>query len=338
MAFALSAEPATVRARWAAALGRPVVLVRSVERARAALLAAAGVRSGEPVALPANATRGLVEAIKERGARPRFRPLGHDLSPTEPPEARIAWAQPFAGLADAAPVPGAALWVDHADTVPDPGGRAEPPVPEAALWGLHLAPDPGEAGAVLAFASPELAERVGAQLGADDQPDWLRAAAQLGRLAGLADRQRAALAEAWRGLSDAAGLPMLAPSRAALGHGVAVGVPGECDPATFYSYVRGENTPVRWLPEARPVHYAAARELGPAWRSSAEHLARWLVVPVGPERGPEETAHAILGVVKAADYLGVRWRTAPARAAAYARAMVERYGPEHDAYRPAFEV
>jgi hypothetical protein len=102
--------------------------------------------------------------------------------------------------------------------------------------------------------------------------------------------------------------------------------------------LRGENTPVRWLPAARPVHYAAARELGPVWRSSAEHLARWLVVPVGPEQDAEETAHAILGVVKAADYLGVRWRTEPARAAAYARAMVERYGPEHDAYRPAFDV
>jgi hypothetical protein len=131
---------------------------------------------------------------------------------------------------------------------------------------------------------------------------------------------------------------MLPLSGGALAHGVAVRVPDECDPATFYSYVRGENTPVRSLPEVRPVHYAAVRDLGPAWRATAEHLARWLIVPVGPDQTPDELAHAILGIVKAADYLGVRWRTAPTRAATYARAMVERYGPEHDAYRPVFEL
>lgn len=325
--FALGGDRAGVTARWAAAVGRPVVLVRSVERARSLLLSGAGVRSGDSVALPANATRGLVEAVKEHGARPRF--LGLDPSLGLVDGGELVWAQPFGGL------PGTGRWVDHGDTLPD---LCAVPDAEAVLWGLHLAAEPSEAGALLAFASAELAARVEAQLRPDDEPEWLRAAAQLDRLANLAARQRAALAECWRGLAEAAGLPMLPLGTGALAHGAAVRVPEECDPATFYSYVRGENTPVRWLPEARPVHYAAARDLGPAWRTAAEHLARWLVVPVGPEQSTDELAHAILGVVKAADYLGVRWRTSPRRAAEYARQMVEQYGPEHDAYRPAFPV
>jgi hypothetical protein len=115
-------------------------------------------------------------------------------------------------------------------------------------------------------------------------------------------------------------------------------VPLESEPSTFYSYLRGENTPARWLPELRPVHYAAVREPGQAWRASAVHLARWLMVPVGPDYSADEVRQAVLGVVKASDYLGVRWRLDPARAASYARAMDERYGPDHDAYRPVFAL
>jgi hypothetical protein len=115
-------------------------------------------------------------------------------------------------------------------------------------------------------------------------------------------------------------------------------VPPESEPSTFYSYLRGENTPARWLPELRPVHYAAVREPGQAWRASAVNLARWLIVPVGPDYSADEVRQAVLGVVKASDYLGVRWRLDPARAASYARVMEERYGSDHDAYRPLFAL
>jgi hypothetical protein len=72
--------------------------------------------------------------------------------------------------------------------------------------------------------------------------------------------------------------------------------------------------------------------------ATAANLARWLLVPVGPDYTDAEIGHAVLGVVKASEYLGVRWRTDPARAAAYAALLTERYGPDHDAYRPVFEV
>lgn len=326
MVVALSVDD--VRARWAGALGRPVVLVRSVERARTLLLEAAGIAAGEPVGLPANATRGLVEAVKGHGAEPRFLSLDDSLDPVGGDG--VVWAQPFAGLPA-----GRARWVDRADTLPllAPATHAE-----IALWGLHLSPDPSDSGALLAFTSGELAANVESRLGRADQPDWLRAGAQLDRLADLSSRQHRALTECWRGLDDAAGLPMLPIATDALAHGVAVRVPDECDPATFYSYVRGENTPIRWLPEARPIHYAATRQLGPAWRATADNLSRWLLVPVGPAQTNDELAHAILGVVKASDYLGVRWRTDPSRATRYACEMDERYGQGHDAYRPAFPV
>jgi hypothetical protein len=334
------ADRATATAAWSAALGAPVVLARGLEAARAALLAAAGVEAGEPVGLPANATRALVEAVKARGARPRFLPLDPwlALAPDPAVGARLVWAQPTAGLTDPRPLPGASLVVDHGDTLP----TLAPPPPDAlaTLWGLYLSADQAEAGALIALApgAEALAERVGAWLG--DGPDPAGALAQLGRLtgpAGLAARQSSALAQTWRGLREAAGLDLLPPGQA-LAHGVAVQVPAESEPSTFYCYARGENTPARWLPELRPVHYAAVREPGDGWRATAAHLARWLIVPVGPDYSPEEVSQAVLAIVKASDYLGVRWRADPARAARYARAMVERYGPGHDAYRPIFAL
>jgi hypothetical protein len=114
-------------------------------------------------------------------------------------------------------------------------------------------------------------------------------------------------------------------------------VPAPCDAATFYAYVLGEQTPVRWLPAQRPLHYAALRKDGaPEVALSADHLARVQLVPVGPDYTAEEVKHAVLGITKAADYLGVRWATNPARAAWYAQQMVEWYGADHDAYRMLF--
>jgi hypothetical protein len=49
-------------------------------------------------------------------------------------------------------------------------------------------------------------------------------------------------------------------------------------------------------------------------------------------------SQVVLGIVKTAEYLGVRWRMDPNRAAAYADLMDATYGPGHDAYRPIFPV
>jgi hypothetical protein len=139
---------------------------------------------------------------------------------------------------------------------------------------------------------------------------------------------------------EAAGLAVLPPAELALAHHAAVRIPEECDPAVFYAYVLGEQTPVRWLPLVRPIHHAAiaTRADRAALAGTAARLARWLLVPVGPAATEEEIAHGVLGVVKAAEYLGVRWRIDPARAAEYAALMTAMYGPEHDAYRPVFAL
>lgn len=383
-------DAAEVRAAWSAALGRPVTLVRGVERARAVLLRAAGVGREEPVALPPNADQALVEAVKRHGARPHFLDLDSGLGLRAPTDsghldgARIGWAQPVGGLPATANLIGLSLWVDHADTLPSPEsrvardetpvagrrcrtepagqgaadgepsgiGRHPPPAtrhPTVTLWGLHLSDDPAEAGALLAFApgSPgagDLEAAVARLLRPADLPDLPRALAQCRRLVGepgrpsLAQRQWDVLAETRRGLREAAGLPLLPPTEGGtLARYVAVEVPSESDVATFYAYVRGEHTPVRWLPEVRPLHYAAVRERGArAGGPTALHLARWLLVPVGPDYTDAEVEHAVLGIVKASEYLGVRWRTDPARAAAYAALLDEAYGPGHDAYRPLF--
>ena len=47
---------------------------------------------------------------------------------------------------------------------------------------------------------------------------------------------------------------------------------------------------------------------------------------------------AVLGIVKPSEYMGLRWRTDPARAARYAALLNAMYGLDHDAYRPAFSI
>lgn len=344
---------------WSRALGgAPVVLVRSVERARALVLQAAGIGAGDRIGLPANASRSLVEAIKRRGARPHFLDLtphlALDVDPTRLADVRAVWAQPVGGLATPAVLPAVPLWCDCSDTLPQvafPETPGWPPAgpPAVMLFALHLAADASQAGALLVFADAELSERVQALVQWSDEPEPSRALAQCYRLTGtddiagqegLAARQQAALTEVWQGLTAAAGLPLLPlPTTGGLAHGVAVQIPEVCDVATFYAYIRGEATPVMWLPDLRPLHYAALRPGGaPAPLTTAAHLARWLVVPVGPDYTAEEMTHATLGIVKTADYLGIRWYTDPERAAWYAALMEEWYGPEHDAYQPTFPL
>ncbi len=338
---------------WSATLGgRPVLVVPSVAVARAALLRAAGIRQGESVGVPANATNALVEAIRRHGARPCFLDLDGELALVAgvPPKgaARIAWCEPVGGLPGRGHVPSSELWVDHADSLPPcdaPPGAAQ--TARVTLWGLHLSADPARAGALLAFAEPDdFHAAVASEIAATDRPNPERALAQLHRLnddgvgAGLAARQRELLSAVHRGLDEAAGLPLL-PFDAgdALASHIGLQIPEETQPTTFYAYVRGENTPVRWLPEVRPLHHAALRVGGSAAAArTAANLARWLLVPVGPEYTDTEIEHAVLGVVKASEHLGVRWRTDPGRAAEYAAMLDSTYGPDHDAYRPVFDT
>jgi hypothetical protein len=319
-----------------------VVLLRSIDRARTLLLRALGVQPGATVGLPANATRELTETIKHHPARPHFLPLDTDLGiATVPDELRLLWAQPCGGSSPAHALPGSVVLRDASDTVPAVDDSIHLGSATAALYGLHLSTDNRQAGALLICQDATLALAVAALVGPADQPDPARALAQLRRLAGpngLVARQQAALSAVRRGLQEAAGLPLLAPTPAALAHAVALRVPEPCDAGTFYAYVLAEQTPVRWLPTLRPLHYAALRaERESATAPSAAHLARVLLVPVGPEHSAEEIVHAVLGIAKAADYLGLRWHTDPARAAWYGALMVEWYGADHDAYRPLFD-
>nr|MBA2450067.1 hypothetical protein [Chloroflexota bacterium] len=283
-------------AAWSVALARPrVLLVRSVARARALLLQAAGVEPGESVGVPANAGQSLVQALKAHAARPHFLELGPDLAPIADPSrlagVRIAWTEGIGGLATIPALPGISLWVDHADSLPIPVGSLESRVPSPesngsafltgdsppatgesmTLWGLHLSDAPAESGALLAFDEPDLHAAVAALLTSEDCPDSARALAQCRRLVGdqdqpgLAVRQQHRLAETWRGLAEAAGLPLLPLDGAsALAQHVAVRIPDEADVSTFYAYVAAENTPVRWLPLLRPLHHAAIGAIGVA--------------------------------------------------------------------------
>ncbi|MCX6020748.1 MAG: hypothetical protein NTZ05_03280 [Chloroflexi bacterium] len=341
------------RAAWSEFLGgAPVALARNLGVARRALLLASGIERGALVALPANASLALAESVKRHGARPRFLDLDDGMALVADPArlegVSLVWAQPPVGLAcPVEPLAGLPLWVDASDALPSgaPSGTGA----ALTLWGLHLSEHPDDAGALIAFHDREsaagraLAERVVALLAsAEMAPGAGRAMAQLRRLTGdggpgLAARQRANLAEVWQGIRDAALLDMPPPDGASLAHSVAVRIPDETEPATFVAYVVGENTPVQRMSDVRPLNYAALQERRDRTAlATAERLARWLLVPVGPDMRPEEIAHAVLGVVKAADYLGVRFHRDSARAREYAALMTAKYGPDHDAYRPFF--
>ena len=315
---------------WSERLGGAMVLLaRDAYRARRLLHEAAGVQRGEWVGMPANASHDLVESVKHHKARPRFLDFDANLR-LATPGARFCWTQVLRGLWQ----PQNATWLDFADTLPMPGAAERP---AATLYGLHLAGD--RPGALLAFSDAALYAEVKALRQPVDCPNAAQALAQCERLPELAERQSANLAEVRRGLREAAGLTTHEPNRLALATAVAVQIPPECDVPHFFAYVEQENTPVRWLPQIQPLHYAALRADGaPDHRTTAANLARWLYVPVGPDYTFEEIKHGVLGIVKAAEYLGVRWRSDPAHAAEYAALMDRTYGAGHDAYRPLFAL
>ena len=311
--------------------GAMVVLARDAYRARRLLHRAAGIQPGEWVGIPANASHDLAESVKHHKARPRFLDFDAYLRLANS-GTRFTWTQALRGLWQ----PQRATWLDYADTLPIPVAAERSAV---TLYGLHLPDLDTGAGALLAFQDEALYAEVKALRQAADCPNAALALAQCERLPGLAERQSANLAETRRGLHEAAGLATHEPNSQALATAVAVQIPLECDAATFYAYVEQENTPVRWLPQIQPMHYAALRAEGaPDHRETAANLARWLYVPVGPDYTTEEIKHAVLGIVKAAEYLGLRWRSNPVHAAEYADLMDRTYGAGHDAYRPLFAL
>lgn len=311
--------------------GAMVVLARNAYRARRLLHQAAGIQAGESVGIPANASHDLAESVKHHKALPRFLDFDAQLRLAKS-GTRFAWTQVLRGMWQ----PQSAAWLDCADTLPLPGATERPAV---TLFGLHLPDVDNGSGALLAFSDEALYAEVKALRQPADCPNAAQAFAQCDRLPELAERQSANLADTRCGLMEAAGLATHEPSSLALATAVAVQIPPECDVATFYAYVEQENTPVRWLPQLQPVYYAALHADGaPDHRETAANLARWLYVPVGPDYTIEEIKHGVLGIVKAAEYLGVRWRSNPAHAAEYADLMDQIYGNGHDAYRPLFAL
>jgi len=322
----------TAEAAWSERLGGAwVVLVRDAYRARRLLHQAAGIQPGEWVGVPANASHDLAEAVKHHKALPRFLDFDAHLR-LAPSSTRFTWTQVVRGLWQ----PQNATWLDCADTLPTPDAAERPAV---TLYGLHLPDADDRPGALLVFSDEALYAEVRALRQPADCPNAAQALTQCERLPELAEYQSANLAEVRRGLREAAGLETHEPSKLALATAVAVQIPLESDVATFYAYVEQENTPVRWLPQIQPLHYAALGSDGaPDHRKTAANLARWLCVPVGPGYTFEEIKHGVLGIVKSAEYLGVRWRTNPAYATEYAALMDRTYGTGHDAYRPLFAL
>jgi hypothetical protein len=341
-----SAEEAL--AAWREYLGftGPMLLVRQPDRARKLLMEAFGLQPGEPVAIPVNARRFLSEAVKRSKGKPLFVELDADLEfVCETPgleQVRLVWAQPVGGMAPPQPIPGKALFVDHGLTLPAPlAGAGVDPGAEATLWGLHLGAD-GD-GALIAFCDAELAERAASLIGPDDTPDLGRTLAQCARLRGadgLAARQLAVDQAVRIGMEAGAGMPMAPRANGALPFGLPVRIPAEVDVATFISYVRNELVALDWLPELQPVFYVANQvtQDQALTRRSAENLARWLISPLGPDFVEDEVTHAVLGILKAAEYTGARWYTNPGRARWYSDLLIEWYGPTHDAYHPAFAI
>lgn len=337
-----------VTSAWAEYIGfdGPLLLVKQPDRARKILMEAFGVAPGEPVGIPANTRRYLSEAVKRAKGKPLFVDLDSDLefvleTPGLAP-ARLVWAQPIGGMAPPRAIPGKALFVDHGQTLPAPlSGDAEGLAGDVTLWGLHLGES--ESGALLAFRDPELAARVAALHGPDDLADLGRALAQCERLGapdGLAARQLEIERQVRVGIEAGAGLPMANRANGALALGLPVRIPDEADVATFISYVRNELVPLDWFPEIQPMFYVSYQvSQDPALtRQTAENLSHWIAAPLGPDFVEDEVTHAVLGILKAAEYTGVRWYTNPGRARWYNDMLVDWYGPEHDAYRAAFAI
>lgn len=339
---------AEVCAAWAEyiAFPGPLLFVKSPDRARKLLMEAFGVEPEERVGIPVNTRRYLSEAVKRAKGKPLFVELNADLSfdPATPgiDQVRLHWAQPLGGMAPPAPLPGKTLFVDHGQTLPAPlTPDGDLMAGDVTLWGLHL--DAHDGGVAIAFRDPALSETMQSLITVDDLPNLSRALAQCERLRGehgLAARLLEIDRQVRVGMEAGAGMPMANRAKRSLPQGVPVRIPDEADLATFISYVRNELVPLDWFPEVQPMFYVAyqvSQDLART-RQSAEHLARWVMSPLGPDFVEDEVTHGVLGILKAAEYTGVRWYTNPGRARWYHEMLMEWYGPDHDAYRAAFAL
>ena len=294
-----------------------------------------------------NCRRRHSEAVKRVGGAPRFIDLTADLDfdPGSPgfAELRLLWASPAGGM----PPPdglGKTLLVDYTDSLPAPGSEKHFDSAAATMWSLQLSKGNREIGdgALIVFSDSDLFEAAKALMTPEDLPDSRRMVAQHARISGadgIAARQLRVFGEAFDGLEAGAGLPVgVIPQTGNLPLGLIMRVPNEAEVATFISYVRNENVELDWLPEMQPMFYVAYQVTRDRERTfrSAGHLARWVMSPLGPDFTNDEIVHSVLGVLKAAEYTGVRWYCDPERAAWYGNLMLEWYGPAHDAYRPAF--
>lgn len=355
-----SAEAPTMDAvldAWSAYLGRgrdemPLLLVRDTDSARRLLMQAAGVTEGEAVGAPAFCRRALSESIKRVKGLPSFIELSDDLGyAADSPgldALRIVWAQPAAGMAaPEAPQTAETFLVDYSFSLPSPITEETKLPGSATVWGLHLANGFRAAeGALIAFHGDRglaLYDQVLAAMTVAEDLSLTRALAQCERLAGpegLAARVLDIEAQVREGMEIGAGLPMGPTGSAALPLGVPVRVPDEADMPTILAYIRSELIPVDWLPEVQPIFYVAFQVTTDAdlTQRSATRASRWIFSPIGPDLTEEEVVHAVLGILKGAEYTGVRWFTNPARAKWYGDLLTEWYGPSHDAYHRAFEV
>ncbi|MFV9503404.1 MAG: hypothetical protein AB4911_02445 [Oscillochloridaceae bacterium umkhey_bin13] len=151
----------TAQAAWSDALGGvPVVLLANVDRARTLLLRALEVQPGEPVGLPANATRDLAEAVKHQPATPRWLDLGPELALLTDQAhlrgVRVIWTQPCGGTWTTPAPDGMALLVDASDSLPDLGVIDQSGA-TATIYGLHLGTNPRRTGALVVCHHPALA-------------------------------------------------------------------------------------------------------------------------------------------------------------------------------------
>jgi hypothetical protein len=322
-----------VQKQWQAAFGaQPVLLVRNAARARSLILRSRLCSRQAQLILPANATPALVQSVKRTQRPYSFAELDGSLALNRA-DAGVTWAQP-AGVvaATAGRRPGCALVIDWGECAPAPGADLQGDV---AIYRLFAAQETREAGALLLFSDWRLFRHVQSLMQSDDVPDYGRMAAHLPVWEALARRQQTVLAAVAAGVRQAAGFVVATPADA-LADAVLVQIPEEAPTSAFYAYISAENTPVQWMPLVRPLHYAALRSGCGA--ATHRHLERWLALPVAPGYGEEQISHTVLGIVKTAEYLGVRWRTDPTHAAAYAALMDEIYGPGHDAYCPIFPI
>ena len=320
--------------RWAEVLNAPVLVVKNIAHARQLVLDALNLRGGT-VVMDANVSVEVVNTVKSHGAKIQFQSVAQDGAQVFGLGVKAVWMQTQVGVsmtpASSCQIP---VIADCSDSLPvaNPVLRAD-----VTLYGLHLSADETQAGALLAFSKRGewLRNAIGERLSESDMPCWEKSEAQHERWfgnEGLAEAYGQRLCAIRRGLQEAAGLPLNDEQHLFMPHGVAVRIPEASDVSTFVTYLRAENTPSKWGPEIRPVHYMAISTR----RDCAEWLARWVLIPASPYFTEKEIRGAVLGVVKTAEYLGIRWYTDANRALEYATLMNEMYGEGHDAYRPVF--